>query len=250
LYQKRQLLRRFVILLTKRLTGNIFPESIFFPTDAALIYATPHSMTTNTVHFNLEEWADFGRGRVQPDDRARMEQHLDQGCSDCARTLALWNGVLDAASREEAFEPPNHVLRCAKALYAAFPPERSRDLSLRICRLAHIGHQALEGVRTAPGAGATHLLFQEGSLLLDMQVRPKPASESVSMLGQVVDSAQQHARLQNRAVSVVRASKALARTTTNEFGEFELEFEAGEDRLLIIELPNNSYLVARLPAPK
>jgi hypothetical protein len=206
-------------------------------------------MTTDSDHFNLEEWADFGRGRTQSEDRARMERHLDQGCSDCARTLELWRGVLDAASREDAFEPPNHILRSAKALYSAFPPERLRGLSLRICRLARFGQQALEGVRTAPGPTATHLLFREGSLLLDMRVRPNPASDSVSVLGQVVDSAQMDARLHNRAVSVVRASKALARTTTNELGEFELEFEPGEDRLLIIELPNQSYLIARLPAP-
>lgn len=207
-------------------------------------------MTTNSDHFNLGEWADFGRGRVQPEDRSRMERHLDQGCPECTRTLELWKGVLDAASREGAFDPPHDVLRCAKALYSAFPAERLRGLSLRVARLAHLGQQALEGVRSASGPTATHLLLREGSLLLDLRVQPKPASDSVSVMGQVVDSVQVDARLQNRAVSVVRASKALARTATNEFGEFQMEFEPGEDRLLMIELPNNSCLIARLPEPK
>ena len=179
-----------------------------------------------------------------------MERHLQQGCSDCARTLEFWRGVLDAASREAAFEPPDNVLRCAKALYSAFPPDKKSGLNLRVARLAEYGQQALEGVRASPGPIGTHLLFREGTVLLDTCVRPMRASESVSLMGQVVDSAQLNVRLEDRQVSVVRASNALAKTTTNEFGEFHLEFEPDEDLFLIIELENQSYLVSHLPAPK
>jgi anti-sigma factor RsiW len=205
---------------------------------------------TENDHFKLEEWAEFVRGQVRPEDRARMERHLQEGCSDCAQTLELWKGVLDAASREAAFEPPDNVLRCAKALYSAFPPDKTSGLNLRVARLSRIGQQALGGVRASPGLAGTHLLFREGTVLLDMCVRPVRASESVSLMGQVVDSAQLNVRLEDRQVSVVRASSSLAQTSTNEFGEFHLEFEPGEDLLLVVELKNQSYLVSHLPVPK
>ena len=207
-------------------------------------------MMTDNDHSTLEEWAEFVRGQVQPDARARMERHLQQGCSDCARTLELWTGVLNAASKEAAFEPPDNVLRCAKALYGAFPPDKRSGLNLRVARLSHFGQQGLEGVRASPGPAGMHLLFREGTVLLDMCVRPKRASESVSLMGQVVDSARLNVPLEDREVSVVRASSALAQTSTNEFGDFHLEFEPGENLLLILALENRSYLVSHLPAPK
>jgi anti-sigma factor RsiW len=206
-------------------------------------------MTNTSNHFSLEEWADYGRGRSSAEDRARMEQHLQKGCPACSRTLALWTGVLETASREDTFEPPKDVLRCAKALYSAFPAARSQGLSLRIAQLAGFGQPAMEGVRAA-GAPGTHFLFRHNDLMLDMRIESKPASNAVSVRGQVVDASQLNVRLDNRAVSVLRQADALARTTTNEYGEFSLEFKPEEDLVLIIELENKSYLVSHLPAPK
>lgn len=215
------------------------------------MYARVCLTMTDNDHFRLEEWAEFLRGRVQLEEGARMERHLQHGCPDCSRTLELWRGVFDAASREAASEPPDDVLRCAKALYSAFPPDKKSGLNLRVARLSRFGQQASEGTRSSPGPAGTHLLFREGTVLLDMSVRPMRASESVSLMGQVVDSAQLNVPMEDRRVSVVRASNALAQTSTNEFGEFRLEFEPSEDLLfLIVELENQSYLVSRLPVLK
>lgn len=206
---------------------------------------------TTTNHFSLEDWADYSRGRTSSEDRARMDRHIDEGCQSCAQTLDLWKGVLQAAGQERAFEPPENTLRCARALFSAFPPATISSLKLRLARMAGFSQPALAGVRAA-GAGApgSHFLFREGSLLLDMRMQPKPASDAVSVMGQVVDSSRLNMRFDNRAVSVVRESDALARTTTNEFGEFQLEFKPTEDLLLIIELEDKSYLVSHLPARK
>ncbi|HKE27306.1 MAG TPA: hypothetical protein VKB88_33355 [Bryobacteraceae bacterium] len=208
-------------------------------------------MTKVSDHFSLEEWADYGRGRMAQEQSGRMERHLAQGCESCSQALKLWKGVLQAASREDAFEPPKHILRCARSLYGAFPLAIKSSLRLRVAQLAGFNQPAPVGVR-ASGAGpvGSHFLFREGSLLLDMRMQPKPASDAVSVIGQVLDSSKQDARFGNRAVSLVRESDALARTTTNEFGEFQLEFTPAEDLLVIIELEDESYLVSHLPAPK
>ena len=205
-------------------------------------------MTKTTNHFSLEEWADFGRGRTAAEARARMEQHLEQGCAACARVLKLWNGVLEVAAREDAFEPPRDMVRCAKALFAAFPPATSPSLSVRVARLAGFRQPALEGVRGSE-PGASHYLFKEGVLLLDMHLQPRVPSETVSMVGQVLDSTQVDRRFENRSVALMREKDAVARATTNEFGEFYLEFKPGEDLLLVIELEDKSYLVSHLPQP-
>ncbi len=204
-------------------------------------------MTNSRKHFSLEEWADFGRGRASLDARAEMEQHLAQGCARCAQALDLWKSVLEMARQEERFEPPANAVRCAKALYGAVAPAKAGKLSLRIARLAGFGQPALEGVRGAAPA-ASHFLFQEGALMLDMYMQPQPGSEVVSMVGQLLDSTRPDKRFENQPVTVMRESNALASTTTNEFGEFRVEFKPAEDLLLTIELENDLYLVSPLPS--
>lgn len=200
-------------------------------------------------HFTVEEWADFSRGKAAPGARAEMEHHLTQGCSKCSQIVQLWRSVLETAARESAFEPPAAAVRCAKALYAALPPLQASKMSLRIARLAGFGQPALEGVRAAgAGAAPSHFLFQEGTLLLDMYLQPQPTSARISVVGQVMDSTRPDQPFENQPVVLVRGGDALARTSTNEFGEFRLEFEPDDDLLLMIELENRLYLVSPLPS--
>jgi hypothetical protein len=206
-------------------------------------------MTKNRNHFSLEEWADFGRGRTPSDARAIMAQHLGDGCPPCAAVLELWSDVLQMAGREHTFEPPANAVRCAKALFGAFQPLKARHMSFRLAHLAGFGQPAMEGVRGA-GPAASHFLFREGTLLLDMHLQPRAASDLVSMVGQVMDSTRPDRPFENQPVALVRDRDALASTRTNEFGEFHLEFKPDEDLLLTIELEDKWFLVSRLPSPQ
>ena len=201
----------------------------------------------NSKHFSLEEWADFGRGRTTESVGAEMERHLSEGCARCARVLGLWKGVLDLARQEEAFEPPANAVRCAKALYAAFPPAKESKRRFTMAHLAGFPPTAMEGVRAA-APSPNHFLFKAGDLLLDIHLQPQSASETISIVGQVLDCTHPDKRFENQPVALVRRKDALARTTTNEFGEFRLEFKPDEDLLLMIELDQESYLVSRLPS--
>jgi hypothetical protein len=210
---------------------------------------TVQPMSYTNSHFSVEEWADFGRGRISPEARSRMEQHLQQGCQSCSETLQVWSGVLEVAARDEAFEPPAGALRCAKALYGVLPPQPAGGLSMAIAQMVRFRQPAMAGVR-ACGSVTGHVLFKEGSLLLDLHLQTRPASQTVSIVGQLVDSTQLDRRFDNRSVALMREKDLLARTTTDEFGEFQLEFEPREDLLLMVEVENKSYLVSRLPAPE
>jgi hypothetical protein len=204
-------------------------------------------MTNSRKHFSLEEWADFGRERASEEARAEMEQHLVQGCARCAQVLELWKTVQDMARREQTFEPPANAVRCAKAMFSAMPLARAANLTLRIARLAGFRQPVLEGVRGAAPA-ASHFLFQEGAMLLDLYLQPQAGSDVVSVVGQLLDSARPERRFENQPVAVIHDQRALARTTTNEFGEFRLEFEQDENLLLAIELEDEWYLVSPLPS--
>jgi hypothetical protein len=200
-------------------------------------------------HFSLEEWADFSRRQLSTEIRAGMQQHLDHGCSQCSQVVHLWDSVLGMAARDSDFEPPASAVRCAKALYAALPPQKTAGLALRIAHLAGFRQPVLEGVRGAAPA-PSHLLFQEGTLLLDMYLQRQTASERISVVGQVMDSTRPDQPFENQPVVLVHEGTALARTTTNEFGEFRLEFVPNDDLLLMIELENRMYLVSPLPTSK
>ncbi len=206
-------------------------------------------MNNYRKHFSLEEWADFSRGRTAGETRIGMLKHLEGGCDKCAHILQLWNTVLGMASREESFLPPANSIRCAKALYAAMPPWRASKFSLRMAHLAGFNRLALQGVRSAAPA-PVHFLFKEGALQLDMYLQPQTSSGLVSMVGQVLDSTQPDKRFENQPVAVMLRNDTLARTNTNEFGEFRLEFRPDQDLLLTIELENGSCLISPLPPPQ
>ena len=203
-------------------------------------------MRENDKHYTSEEWADFARGRCSDDVWHEMQEHLQGGCPGCSSLLELWLGVLEIAEREEVFEPPPAAMRCAKALYSMFPPQQEKGPMFVFAHMVRMGQAALEGVRSA-GPSTGHILFKEGTLLLDVHMQPRSAAERVSMVGQLLDTGHAQKIFANRAVSVMREKDILARTKTNGFGEFRLEFEPAADLLVMIELENNSYLVSRLP---
>lgn len=200
-----------------------------------------------TDHYSIEQWADYGRGRAPSEERARMQNHLAEGCKRCSEAVALWNGVLQTAAADSAFEPPADILRTAQALYATLRPLGAA--TLRVARLSWFGQMAMEGVRSAtavPSQQPVHYLYKEGTLLLDIHVAPQ--ADRVAVTGQLVDSSNSARRFDNRSISVMRKRDALARTQTNGSGEFSLEYAPGEELVLLVELENNSYLVSNLPA--
>jgi hypothetical protein len=195
-------------------------------------------------HFSPEDWVDFARGCATSEAVERMQQHLDAGCLQCGETAALWARVAQVASEDSTFEPPQGDLRRAAALYGLFTPREPGGFKIKVAHLVSFDRPALAGVR---GAGyASHFLYRQRDVLFDVNLSRSP-SGTVTMVGQVLDthSGKHYA---NRPVSVMRDRYALTRTTTNEFGEFQLQFTPERDLLVVVELENQSYLVSPLPS--
>jgi DNA-binding response OmpR family regulator len=156
--------------------------------------------------------------------------------------------VLEGASREIGFGAGSGV-RYDQALYHPAPAGRPETLTPLMARLVFstLGEPLREGVRGAEAA-TCHLLFEEGNWLLDLHVKPQAESNLVSLAGQILERQQSEPSYAGFTVAVRREKVELACTTTNQFGEFQLEFSPASDLLLTVVLEDRSVLVSALPS--
>src|SRR2546429_5574812 len=99
-------------------------------------------------HFDIVQWTDFARGVTPDHDRDAMETHLGSGCARCRETFYVVKRVVQAARADSRSEPPEHVVRCAKAIGSLMLPSTS-GLSRLIGRLVGdaFPHTAVAGMR-------------------------------------------------------------------------------------------------------
>lgn len=201
------------------------------------------------VHFNTEEWADFAGKRVTLESGARMQAHLEAGCTACVNTLQVWQNVMETAGSLNAYTPPEGSVRLAKSLYRIVPPQPARHRRVEVVRLLFPAFPVLlaEGLRAAESS-VRHFLFQRGDLFLDVQVEWRSESGRASMVGQIMDPVQPSTKFAERAIALMRDDTELVRGVTNQFGEFHLEFTPAEDVTLVIDLEGESLQVKPLPS--
>ena len=111
-------------------------------------------------HFDIHQWADFARGLGSTTDRAAMQAHVSSGCARCRTSLDLMHRVAVTARADGQYEPPEHVVRWAKALGSLRRPQRSRVSRL----IAHLVTNSLldpvpAGLR-AGDRGSRHALYE------------------------------------------------------------------------------------------
>jgi len=199
-------------------------------------------------HFSEEAWADFVRRSGEPEQRARLQQHLEAGCERCAETLGVWTGVVDLTGQEVSYEPPDEVVTRMKARFALSRPEGLLERAARSASLVFDSFRqpALAGVRTT-GASPQYLLYKAGRYLIRLQVEREAGSDRLAVVGQVVDEANPKSTLQDLPVLLLSAKETLDRTLTNTLGEFELRSDPSEDLRLAIGIPEIGTLT--LPGP-
>lgn len=83
-------------------------------------------------------------------------------------------------------------------------------------------------------APARQLAYQHKSATIDLIIEPREGRGGISISGQVLDATKRKG--EGLAVLLTSDLKTLARTTTNQFGEFGLEFELAKEACLEIRL--------------
>jgi hypothetical protein len=198
-------------------------------------------------HFSTEEWADFVRGVVVNDRRADMQNHLETGCKQCDSAVSLWKRVHVAAQREAGYEPPEATLRTVKAMYAIHGRPAGRAAFAEL--LFDSFRAPLQaGVRSS-AADARQLLYGSGDHRIDLRLEPQVDSEKISLVGQLLNSADPARALDAVPVTLLKGRKVVAESATNRFGEFHFDVELEENLQLRVSPPQGPEFSVALVYP-
>lgn len=196
-------------------------------------------------HFSLEQWADFARGVVGEDKKAAMQTHLQSGCKPCAKILGTWTRVRKAATREKAYQPPESAVRTVKGLGAIHIPAKT---SLARLLFDSSSNPIAAGVRSASTV-ARQLLYGVGVYRIDLRMEPEMDCDKVSLVGQILNSADPAKHATAVPVILLKGRKVLAESYTNGFGEFHLQCDLERGLQLLLTLPNGAEVRIPLVEP-
>jgi len=145
--------------------------------------------------------------------------------------------VTATARHDRELEPPDHLLRWARALFATRSQEPGSAPLRLVARLVHDSMAApeLSGIR-AQSRISRHLLYEAGAFGLDLRLEYERGSSRVTLVGQLLDRQQPERSLTDVSVQLVRGRTQVSRAQCNQFGEFQLEYEPqGRLRLSVNE---------------
>jgi hypothetical protein len=201
-------------------------------------------------HFTAQEWVDFVRDAVRKDQKALMQAHLNSGCQRCQREARTWLRVRETASRQRASEPDDSAVRFVKGSFALSRERRPKHS--RRCFAEVLFDSSLEplpvGVRSA-ASSSRQLLFGVEDLRIDLRLEPKIDSENVSLIGQILDSADPTKSRMTASVALLKAGRVVSEANTNRFGEFQLECGLAARMELRVTLPNGKEAYISLVDP-
>jgi hypothetical protein len=126
---------------------------------------------------------------------------------------------------------------------------RLRELAPRAMPAARLVFDSLReplsaGVRTL-SSGARQLAYQHERTIIDVSIDAGHGSGRMCLTGQVLAQGNK-SKIGDLSVVLVNGSGTLARTTTNQFGEFHIECEFPEDLSLEIRLGERSWVLLPL----
>jgi CheY-like chemotaxis protein len=129
---------------------------------------------------------------------------------------------------------------------------RSSSLLRRVTQAARLVfdsflHPLPHGIRTSQ-LSARRLVYEAGDLMADLWIEPKTDSRRTALVGQLVDSVKPDRRL-DRIPIVLRGQKGtIALATTNEFGEFHVDFDFEPTLTLEMEPSGYQWVSVALPS--
>jgi hypothetical protein len=198
-------------------------------------------------HFPEEDWIDFVREVGDRDRRAAMQKHLEDGCSNCMKTMEIWRHIVASTRHQRAFEPPAWAVEAAQASFGLrnvipFPTGK-----LELAML--VSDSALQPV--AAGVRGSYpvrqLLYKSGNICIDMRMQPRPGSDSMVLMGQLLDSANPDHGLGGVAVSLLGAAGTVKRNKTNDVGEFDFGIDALKHLQLVFGMGKRRTIIVPVP---
>jgi hypothetical protein len=179
---------------------------------------------TESKHFAAEEWVDFVNGVLPAERNQAMQRHLDSDCRRCSKVADLWGRVRQAAKRESECHAPESAVRHVRSAFAmARPLEAKRGFEIPRLVFDTLWQRAAVGVRSTAST-PRQVIYKAGEIAIEMLLEPEPNSERINIAGQVSSTARQGEGLPDIPVVVTSPDGKIAEASTNQFGEFQLDF--------------------------
>lgn len=178
-------------------------------------------------HYDITRWTDYVRGLVDPPAAAAMRQHLRSGCESCGATARRLGTVARVAEADSQYEPPAHLLRFAQAAFSLRRPERVLSLPQLAVRLAFNSLETAfaAGTRGPAEQMSRQTLYEAGDFSVHLRFEQSAGQTRVSLVGQVTSRRVPGLPMEHVPVVLTRGRKIVARSLSNEFGEFQVEYE-------------------------
>jgi hypothetical protein len=200
-------------------------------------------------HLSLEDCVNVARQVEDEDQRMTEQEHLDTGCAECSNTVNIWRRVVKTVNHETSCSPPAWAVQAVLASFAArkVPQEKTPKLELAKLLFDSALEPAVAGVR-GTACVARQLLFRSGSFCIDMRLQPTPGSESMVLIGQLLDSSKPDHGMRGIPVSLLCKGDTVSKGHTNDVGEFDFGLASPDDVQLVFGMGNNTAIV--VPVPK
>jgi len=202
-------------------------------------------------HCSIEDWIDFARQVENGVQKRAMQKHLDEGCSRCSKTLAIWRRVVNIAKLKKDLNPPTAAVQAVKNSFALRKviPFPAGTLELASLVFDSTLQPIAAGMRGS-SAVVRQLLYKSGSVCIDMRMQPKPGSDAVVLMGQLLDSAKPDHGVSGIPVSLLCEGDTVSRARTNDVGEFDFGFTALDHLQLVFGIGGNRTIIVPVPDAK
>ena len=177
-------------------------------------------------HYGVAELVDFARGLLNESERREMRGHIRAGCTVCSADEAFYERLHEICRGMGTFEAPASVVDRACAMFPLKTPS-PRSAGKRIPAILIFDSMlspSTVGLRATWQVGWQGL-YRAGNCSLDLRIEPELHSSRASVIGQISDHALPETRLADVPVCLKAGNCTVAETRSNQFGEFQMEYE-------------------------
>lgn len=164
-------------------------------------------------------------------------------------TFRTWRLVTDIGRTEASYEPPDSLVRWARALYPQQWRQKPKSRSVQVAALIFDSFREPlpVGVRTL-AQPTRQLYFMAANYYVDLRIEGGRAAGPASLVGQVLShpAASQTFSVEKLPVTLSSGKASLAHTVTNNLGEFHFELDSRKSHHISIVVSEELALVVPL----
>jgi len=156
--------------------------------------------------------------------------------------------VVQVTKREAGYQPPEAEAQRVKLAFRSYWKRPSIPIAGRIATLIYnsLAPPSLVTVRSTGQAGQ-QLVYEAGSLVIDVQMAPEMGRQRAFLAGQILHSEPTGAGHSGTDIVLRSGERQIAQTTASAEGEFDFEIGDEVDLNLRIKAPGQEEVWVTLP---